>query len=146
MMVKFSKHKSNLNVLTRWGLRNLLTLLWHWWHRQCATAKWVPKSLEFTDTYGFRLLWISSSNHCNCDSLSGLFRSDSVVTNRKTFGTVNNYSHCKQCSTQNQTQILHVFIGYHQLITAFWHYQLFFPFSCWLIHFCMDAYRQSALV
>ena len=31
------------------------------------------------------------------------------------------------------------------MITTFCHYQLFFPFSCWLIHFCMDAYRQSTL-
>ena len=89
MMVKLSKHQSNLNVLTRWGLRNIWTVLWHWWHRQCATTKWVQKSFEFTDPYEFRLLWISSSNHCNCDSLSSLFRSDSVVSNRKTIDTVN---------------------------------------------------------
>ena len=54
-------------------------------------------------------------------------------------------SHRNDGNTQDQSQILHVFIGNYQLITTFCHYQLFFPFSCWLIHFCMDAYRQSTL-
>ena len=90
MMVKLSKHQSDLNVLTQQGLRNLLTLLWHWWHRQCATTRWVQKEPWIYELMSvFRLLLMSSSNHCNYDSLSRLFRSDSVVFSRKTLGTVN---------------------------------------------------------
>ena len=118
-MAKLSKHHSNLNVLTRWGLRNLLTLLWHWWQRRCATTKRVQKSLEFTGTCGFGLLWMSSSNHYNCEwhTRYSQYR-----------------SHRNDGNTQDQSQILHVFIGNYQLITTFCHHQLFFPFSCWLIH------------
>ena len=88
MMAKLSKHQSNLNDLTWWGLRNLLTLLWHD-TGSALLPNGYKRALNLRDTYEFRLLWISSSNHCDCDSLSSLFRSDSVVSNRKTISTVN---------------------------------------------------------
>ena len=145
MMVKLSKHHSNLNILNWWGLRNLLTLLWRLWHKKCATIRWVQKRLEFMDTYEFRLLWISSSNHCDCDSLSSLFCSDSVVSNRKTISTVN-------IAVTASSTVLKIepkfFMCLFVIISWLQHFDIISCFSLFhvsQIHFCMNTYRQRTL-
>ena len=100
---------------------------------------WIYRKFEF------RLLWIPSSNHCNCDSLSSLFRSDSVVFNWKTFGTVNIAVTASGTVLKIEPKFFMCLFVIISWLQHFGHYQLFFPISCWSIQFCINTYRQSTL-
>ena len=136
MMVKLSKHKSNLNVLTRGDLRTFLTLLWHWWHRQCIPSNWHKEAWS----YGHVVLGFCRCHSpimmmliLRCKIVSLWFRSILVTHFIPTIlqpPQAVQYSKLKPNSS---------------CVTTFWHYQLFFPISCWSIHFCMDTYSQSTL-